>query len=52
NLKKGAEFRQIMFPLLGNDLFNADGDIFHRKMTRPFFHHERVSDFDTFDHHA
>jgi hypothetical protein len=25
---------------------------FHRKMTRPFFHRERVSDFDTFDHHA
>ncbi|KAJ7110830.1 cytochrome P450 [Mycena crocata] len=52
--EKGEEFRKIMYPLLGSGLFNADGDMwkFHRGMTRPFFHRERVSDFDTFDQHA
>ncbi|KAJ7248671.1 cytochrome P450 [Mycena rebaudengoi] len=25
---------------------------FHRQMTRPFFHRERISDFDLFDHYA
>ncbi|KAJ7848073.1 cytochrome P450 [Mycena leptocephala] len=52
NFEKGAEFRQIIFPLLGTSLFNADGDIFHGKMTRPFFHREHISDCDTFDQHA
>ncbi|KAJ7807645.1 cytochrome P450 [Mycena leptocephala] len=27
NFEKGTEFRQIMFPLLGTGLFNADGDM-------------------------
>ncbi|KAF7362664.1 Cytochrome P450 [Mycena venus] len=27
-------------------------DRFHRQMTRPFFHRERISDFDLFDHNA
>jgi len=41
-------------PLLGTGVFASDGDMwkFHRQMTRPFFHRERISDFDLFDHHA
>ncbi|KAJ7926709.1 cytochrome P450 [Mycena leptocephala] len=52
--EKGADFRAIVEPLLGTGVFAADGDLwkFHRQMTRPFFHRERVSDFDLFDHHA
>ncbi|KAF7353514.1 Cytochrome P450 [Mycena sanguinolenta] len=38
--EKGSEFRGLMEPLLGTG------------MTRPFFHRERISDFDLFDHHA
>ncbi|KAJ6526144.1 cytochrome P450 [Mycena vulgaris] len=52
--EKGAEFQKIMDPLLGTGVFAADGDMwkFHRQMTRPFFHRERISDFDLFDRHA
>ncbi|KAJ6553147.1 cytochrome P450 [Mycena capillaripes] len=52
--EKGAEFRGLMEPLLGTGVFAADGDMwkFHRQMTRPFFHRERISDFDLFDHQA
>ncbi|KAF8206094.1 cytochrome P450 [Mycena galopus ATCC 62051] len=52
--EKGLEFRSVMEPLLGTGVFAADGDMwkFHRQMTRPFFHRERISDFDLFDHHA
>lgn len=52
--EKGAEFRKTMKPLLGTGVFAADGDMwkFHRQMTRPFFHRERISDFDLFDRHA
>ncbi|KAJ7192913.1 cytochrome P450 [Mycena pura] len=50
--EKGAEFRDVMEPLLGTGVFAADGDMFHRQMTRPFFHRERISDFDLFDTHA
>ncbi|KAJ7023152.1 cytochrome P450 [Mycena alexandri] len=54
SFEKGAEFRGIMEPLLGTGVFAADGEMwkFHRQMTRPFFHRERISDFDLFDHHA
>ncbi|KAJ7446310.1 cytochrome P450 [Mycena latifolia] len=49
--------------LLGDGLFAANGDMLSlihtliiadvwMEMTRPFFHRERVSDFDTFDLHA
>ncbi|KAJ7662330.1 cytochrome P450 [Mycena rosella] len=51
SFEKGAEFRRVMEPLLGTGVFAADGK-FHRQMTRPFFHRERISDFDLFDHHA
>ncbi|KAJ7231567.1 cytochrome P450 [Mycena rebaudengoi] len=54
SFEKGSEFRVMMEPLLGTGVFAADGDMwkFHRQMTRPFFHRERISDFDLFDHHA
>ncbi|KAJ7926794.1 cytochrome P450 [Mycena leptocephala] len=54
SFEKGSEFRTMMEPLLGTGVFAADGDMwkFHRQMTRPFFHRERISDFDLFDHHA
>ncbi|KAJ7454123.1 cytochrome P450 [Mycena latifolia] len=54
SFEKGGEFRNIMEPLLGTGVFAADGDMwkFHRQMTRPFFHRERISDFDLFDRHA
>ncbi|KAJ7677044.1 cytochrome P450 [Mycena polygramma] len=49
--EKGAEFRHLMEPLLGTGVFGEMWK-FHRQMTRPFFHRERISDFDLFDHHA
>ncbi|KAJ7775357.1 cytochrome P450 [Mycena metata] len=54
SFEKGAEFRALVEPLLGTGVFAADGEMwkFHRQMTRPFFHRERISDFDLFDHHA
>ncbi|KAJ7182427.1 cytochrome P450 [Mycena crocata] len=54
SFEKGPEFRGLMEPLLGTGVFAADGDMwkFHRQMTRPFFHRERISDFDLFDLHA
>ncbi|KAJ7839867.1 cytochrome P450 [Mycena olivaceomarginata] len=66
SFEKGSEFRVMMEPLLGTGVFAADGkvslsliytatDVSHRRhveMTRPFFHRERISDFDLFDHHA
>ncbi|KAJ6591285.1 cytochrome P450 [Mycena vulgaris] len=60
SFEKGPEFRMMMEPLLGTGVFAADGALFlscdmwkfHRQMTRPFFHRERISDFDLFDHHA
>ncbi|KAJ7055990.1 cytochrome P450 monooxygenase pc-3 [Mycena amicta] len=52
--EKGAQFRTVAEPLLGSGVFASDGDMwkFHRQMTRPFFHRERISDFELFDHHA
>ncbi|KAJ7292238.1 cytochrome P450 [Mycena rebaudengoi] len=54
SFEKGPEFRDLLEPLLGTGVFAADGDMwkFHRFMTRPFFHRERISDFDLFDRHA
>ncbi|KAK7000190.1 cytochrome P450 [Favolaschia claudopus] len=51
DFEKGPEFQRLMEPLLGTGVFAADGQ-FHRQMTRPFFHRERISDFDNFDSHA
>ncbi|KAJ6601659.1 cytochrome P450 monooxygenase pc-2 [Mycena sp. CBHHK59/15] len=54
--EKGSEFRNVMEPLLGTGVFAADGNTllnkFHRQMARPFFHRERISDFDLFDRYA
>ncbi|GJJ08896.1 hypothetical protein Clacol_003116 [Clathrus columnatus] len=54
NFEKGPRFRKMFRSVLGNGVFNADGDIwkFHRAMTRPFFVRDRVTDFDIFDRHA
>ncbi|GJJ08887.1 hypothetical protein Clacol_003107 [Clathrus columnatus] len=54
NFEKGPRFREMFRLVLGNGVFNADGDIwkFHRAMTRPFFVRDRVTDFDIFDRHA
>ncbi|KAF7325137.1 Cytochrome P450 [Mycena kentingensis (nom. inval.)] len=54
SFEKGDAFRRLAEPLLGSGVFAADGDMwkFHRQMTRPFFHRERITDFDLFDHHA
>ncbi|CAK5274576.1 unnamed protein product [Mycena citricolor] len=54
SFEKGSEFQEVLGPLLGTGVFAADGDMwkFHRAMTRPFFHRERISDFELFDHHA
>ncbi|EIW84467.1 cytochrome P450 monooxygenase pc-3 [Coniophora puteana RWD-64-598 SS2] len=51
---KGEEFNDIFRSVLGTGVFNSDGDMwkFHRSMTRPFFTHDRISHFDTFDTHA
>ncbi|KAJ7368901.1 cytochrome P450 [Mycena albidolilacea] len=40
--------------IITTGVFNADDDMwkFHRSMSRPFFHRERISDFDTFDTHT
>ncbi|KAH7885026.1 cytochrome P450 [Phlebopus sp. FC_14] len=54
NFVKGDEFRAVVQRVLGNGVFNSDGEMwkFHRAMTRPFFTHDRISHFDTFDRHA
>ncbi|KAJ7607751.1 cytochrome P450 [Roridomyces roridus] len=54
SFEKGEEFQSVLEPLLGTGVFASDGDLwkFHRQMTRPFFHRERISDFDLFDIHA
>ncbi|KAJ6483937.1 cytochrome P450 [Mycena sanguinolenta] len=54
SFEKGPQMRNVLEPLLGTGVFAADGNLwkFHRQMTRPFFHRERISDFDLFDHHA
>ncbi|KAI0823758.1 cytochrome P450 [Trametes gibbosa] len=52
--EKGPSFRLQMKSLLGDGVFNADGDLwkFHRSMARPFFSKDRISHFDIFDRHA
>ncbi|KAG2143713.1 cytochrome P450, partial [Suillus clintonianus] len=54
NYIKGNKFRKTMSSVLGTGVFNSDGEMwkFHRSMTRPFFSHDRISHFNTFDRHA
>ncbi|KAF8522182.1 cytochrome P450 [Hysterangium stoloniferum] len=51
NYVKGEFFNSTMQSVLGVGVFNSDGDMwqFHRKITRPFFARDRVTDFTTFD---
>ena len=54
NLHTGREFIDFSYPLLGVGVFNSDGEMwkFHRSITRPFFHRERISNFTVFATHA
>ncbi|KAF8577266.1 CYP63 cytochrome P450 monooxygenase-like protein [Ramaria rubella] len=49
--EKGPKFNKIVGSVLGVGVFNSDGEMwqFHRKLTRPFFARERVTDFGIFD---
>ncbi|KAI5830824.1 cytochrome P450 [Schizophyllum commune Tattone D] len=51
---KGPFNYDVLHSLLGNGVFNADGEMwkFHRSMTRPFFNKEKIAHFDIFDRHA
>lgn len=51
NFEKGFFLRETMASLLGEGVFNADGDLWrmHRSITRPFFTKDRIKDFETFD---
>ncbi|KIJ39899.1 hypothetical protein M422DRAFT_257217 [Sphaerobolus stellatus SS14] len=54
NYKKGALFADITESLLGTGVFNSDGEMwqFHRKLARPFFSKERVTDLLIFERKA
>ncbi|KAJ6481097.1 cytochrome P450 monooxygenase pc-1 [Mycena sanguinolenta] len=54
NFVKGDRFKNGMRSVLGNGVFNSDGEQwkFHRQMTRPFFTRDRITDFDILDRHA
>ncbi|EJD03502.1 cytochrome P450 monooxygenase pc-1 [Fomitiporia mediterranea MF3/22] len=54
NYEKGDVFKDHMRSVLGDGVFNADGDMwrFHRSMTRPFFSKDRISHFEIFGRHA
>jgi cytochrome P450 len=51
---KGERQNNALRTVLGNGIFNADGDIwkFHRGITRPYFHRDRISDFALFAKHG
>lgn len=40
--------------LLGSGIFNSDGDAwkYHRRLTKPYFHKSRTSDFDLYRRYA
>ncbi|KAJ7465949.1 cytochrome P450 monooxygenase pc-1 [Mycena latifolia] len=54
NYIKGHRFRGVMESVLGNGVFNSDGEIwsFHRSMTRPYFTRDRVQHFEIFDRNS
>ncbi|KAF9025789.1 cytochrome P450 monooxygenase pc-3 [Hymenopellis radicata] len=54
NFEKGPTLRNSLESVLGQGVFNSDGDMwkFHRSMTRPFFSRDRITHFELFDHHA
>lgn len=53
NFGKGQHLKAILDTMLGNGVFNSDGEVwkFHRSITRPFFARDRVTDFDIFERH-
>ncbi|KAJ7125198.1 cytochrome P450 monooxygenase pc-3 [Mycena epipterygia] len=54
NYVKGKQFCDGMDSVLGNGVFNSDGEMwsFHRSMTRPYFSRERVRHFEIFNRHT
>ncbi|KAJ7625746.1 cytochrome P450 [Roridomyces roridus] len=54
NYVKGEQFKFNFHSVLGDGVFNSDGETwkYHRAMTKPFFSRDRISDFDIFDRHA
>ncbi|TFK72860.1 cytochrome P450 monooxygenase pc-2 [Pluteus cervinus] len=54
NFQKGPVLIKSFRPLLGDGIFNVNGDIwkFHRGLTRPFFARNRITDFDIFERHT
>ncbi|KIJ47965.1 hypothetical protein M422DRAFT_28506 [Sphaerobolus stellatus SS14] len=54
NYRKGPFFANITEQLLGTGVFNSDGEMwqFHRKLARPFFSKERVTDFLIYERKA
>ncbi|KAL5533818.1 hypothetical protein ACEPAG_278 [Sanghuangporus baumii] len=54
NFEKGDQFKVHMQSVLGDGVFNSDGEMwkFHRSMTRPFFSKDRISHFEIFGRHA
>ncbi|CEL61476.1 Cytochrome P450 52A1 OS=Candida tropicalis GN=CYP52A1 PE=1 SV=3 [Rhizoctonia solani AG-1 IB] len=54
NFVKGRSNHEKMFSLLGEGVFNVDGDMwkFHRSMTRPYFSRERITHFELFARHS
>ncbi|EKM75106.1 hypothetical protein AGABI1DRAFT_132556 [Agaricus bisporus var. burnettii JB137-S8] len=52
NFEKGRTSFEDGKALFGTGVFNVDGDIFHRSITRPFFTKDRISDFELFERHT
>ncbi|KAI8995693.1 cytochrome P450 [Trametes punicea] len=50
--ENGRLLYEQLHTLLGSGVFNSDGDMFHRELTRPFFNRDRITHFDIFDRHA
>ncbi|ELU36886.1 cytochrome P450 monooxygenase pc-3 [Rhizoctonia solani AG-1 IA] len=54
NFVKGHSNHEKIFSLLGEGVFNVDGEMwkFHRNMTRPYFSRERITHFELFARHS
>ncbi|KAH7338429.1 cytochrome P450 [Rhizoctonia solani] len=54
SFEKGSDLQGRMFSVLGNGVFNSDGETWklHRNMSRPYFTRERISHFDNFARHS
>ncbi|QRW11477.1 cytochrome P450 family protein [Ceratobasidium sp. AG-Ba] len=54
HFEKGPTQRERSETILGDGIFNRDGDVwrFHRTMARPFFARERISDFDLYERYT